>query len=482
LGKAFEALLQEHPGQSGVFLLRNGVDAFVGRAVLASMAERTIDVQYYMFHQDTVGRLLIRELLKAADRGVRVRMLIDDMYGEEADDVWSALDTHPNMEVRLFNPFVRGRSKNAQYIFDVKRVNYRMHSKTYTVDNQVSIVGGRNIGDEYFDADEDVAFSDLDVMSIGPVVPEVSEEFDQYWNNRHSYPIVTLIAGVDSKAVKPGALDNLRKDLDEFFQTEQTLAYRGAMKNSVFANALRNKTAQFSYAKAKIIHDSAEKMTRSDEDWKDELLISQLAPYIQQATEEFVLVSPYFVPGQRGADAICKLSENGVRVRILTNSLVSNDVAAVHTGYMRHRKQLLRCGVEVYELNEQLKKVEAKQFTWLPGLSKSSLHAKTMAMDKQIMFVGSFNFDQRSLNINTEIGILFYDPELAGHSSEHFDKYIDKVAFRVGLVTDEKGNESMTWTGFDGGKQVVFDSEPYASFWQKLSVNLMRVLPIDSML
>jgi putative cardiolipin synthase len=133
-------------------------------------------------------------------------------------------------------------------------------------------------------------------------------------------------------------------------------------------------------------------------------------------------------------------------------------------------------------LNEQLKKLEAEKFTWLPGVSKSSLHAKTMSMDKQVMFVGSFNFDQRSLNINTEIGILFYEPGLAGNSSENFNQHIDKIAFHVELVTDEKGNESMTWTGFDNGKQVVFDSEPYASFWKRLSVNLMRVLPVDSML
>jgi len=192
LGKAFEPLLEQHQGETGVHLLGNGVDAFVARAVLASQAERSIDVQYYMFHQDTIGRLLIRELLAAADRGVRVRMLIDDMYGEEADDVWSALDTHPNMEVRLYNPFVRGRSKNMQFVFDVKRVNHRMHSKTYTVDNQVTIVGGRNIGDEYFDADKDLAFADRDVMSIGPTVAEVSSEFDQYWNSEHAFPVTTL--------------------------------------------------------------------------------------------------------------------------------------------------------------------------------------------------------------------------------------------------------------------------------------------------
>ncbi|MBW1751015.1 MAG: phospholipase D family protein [Deltaproteobacteria bacterium] len=482
LAKTFKPRIEEHPGQSGVFLLGNGVDAFVGRAVLASLAERSIDVQYYMFHQDTVGRLLIKHLLAAADRGVRVRMLIDDMYGEEADDVWSALNTHPDMEVRLYNPFVRGHSKNLQLITHVKRLNHRMHSKTYTVDNQVSIVGGRNIGDEYFDADKNIAFTDLDAMTIGPVVADVSDEFDQYWNNRHSYPIATLIEGVKKKAIQPNALDNLRSELDEFYRQKQTSDYINAEIHSALAKSLREKTARFSFAKAKIIHDSAEKMTKSDDNWKEELLMSQLAPYIQQATEEFILVSPYFVPGQRGADAICKLSKQGVRVRILTNSLVSNDVAAVHTGYIRHRKQLLRCGVELYELNEEIKKEEGKRFTWLPGLSKSSLHAKTMAMDKKVMFVGSFNFDQRSLNINTEIGILFHDTEIAGNASRHFDEHIDKVAFRVELVSDKNGSESLRWTGIENGNKIVFKHEPYAGFWKRLSVNLMRVLPVDSML
>ena len=476
LGKTFKLQIELHPGQSGVQLLRHGLDAFVGRAVLVRLAERSIDVQYYMFHQDTVGRLLIKELLAAADRGVRVRMLIDDMYGEDGDDVWSALTSHPNMEVRLFNPFVRGYSKNLQYITRLTTVNYRMHSKTFTVDNQASIVGGRNIGDEYFNADPNLAFADLDVMTIGPVVPNVSNEFDEYWNSKHAYPISTLLEEVQIKS-----LDSLRQELEAFHQQKTTSVYIDALNNSAFATALKNKTAKFSFADAKVIHDSAEKLIKSD-DWQENLLISQLAPYVQQATDEFILVSPYFVPGQKGADALCALSKKGVQVRILTNSLVSNDVAAVHTGYMRHRKQLLRCGVELYELNEQIKKQQGKLFTWLPGLSKSSLHAKTMGIDKKAMFVGSFNFDQRSLNINNEIGILFYKPELATNASAHFNEYIQRVAFKVELVTDNNGKELLKWTGTEEGKQVVFDSEPYASFWKKLSVNLMRVLPLDSML
>jgi putative cardiolipin synthase len=476
LGKVFTPLLQVHPDLTGIYLLRSGLDAFVGRAVLARQAERSIDVQYYMFHQDTVGRLLINELLDAADRGVRVRLLVDDMYGGEADDVWLSLDSHPSFEVRLFNPFVRGRSKNLQFLTRLKTVNHRMHSKTFTVDNQATIVGGRNIGDEYFEADPNLAFSDLDVLAIGPVVPDVSSEFDQYWNSEYAFPMTTLLP--DSE-VKP--IDQLRQDLDDFYAQSQTTTYIDALNNSPLAKALRTHTAKLSFAKAIVIHDSPEKLEKS-ETWKDGLLISQLAPYILKASEEFILVSPYFVPGQRAADALCEMSQNGVKVHILTNSLASNDVAAVHTGYIRHRKQLLRCGVHLFELNEQLKKVESKLFTWLPGLSKSSLHAKTMSMDHKAMFVGSFNFDQRSLFINNEIGILFYEPKLAGQSADHFDRYIGKVAFKVELVTDENGRESLRWIGQDKDKEIVYDDEPYAGFWKKLSVQLMRILPIDSML
>ena len=476
LGKAFKPQLEQHPRLSGVRLLGNGLDAFVGRAVSARLAERSIDLQYYMFHQDTVGKLLIRELLAAADRGVRVRMLIDDMYGGEADDVWSALDAHPNVEVRLFNPFERGHSKNLQFVTRLKTVNHRMHSKTFTVDNQLSIVGGRNIGDEYFDADPNLAFTDLDVMAIGPVVPDVSQEFDQYWNSDPAYPVAALMA-----AAEPGALDKLRNDLAAFYQQKQTSVYIGALKNSAFAEALRDKTAHFSFAQAEVIHDSPEKLTKGD-DWKEELLMSQLAPYIQQATEEFTLVSPYFVPGQHAADALCALSQRGVQVRILTNSLVSNDVAAVHAGYMRHRKQLVRCGVRLYELNEQIKKEEGKRFTWLPGLSKSSLHAKTMAIDGKMMFVGSFNFDQRSLYLNNEIGILFHEPELAANASKQFNEHIEQVAFKVELVNRGNDSKSLQWTGTTDGKKVVFGSEPYAGFWKIAGVNMMRLLPIDSML
>ena len=476
LGRAFRPQLEQHTGLSGVHLLGSGRDAFVARAVNARHAERSIDVQYYMFHQDTVGRLLLQELVAAADRGVRVRMLIDDMYGGEADDVWSALDSHPAVEVRLFNPFERGRSKNLQFMTRFRTVNHRMHSKSFTVDNQVSIVGGRNIGDEYFQADPNLAFTDVDVMAIGPVVAEVSGAFDEYWNSRHARPVATLMPPAPA-----GALEKLRGTLADASRQHAASAYVEALNASALAQSLRERTLRFLFATARVIHDPAEKQDR-DGAWRDELLISQLAPFIRAATREFILVSPYFVPGQAGADALCELSRKGVKVRILTNSLASNDVAAVHAGYMRHRKQLVRSGVQLYELNEQLKDLERTLFTWLPGLSKSSLHAKTMAIDGAIMFVGSFNFDQRSLFLNDEIGILFHEPTVAGGAAKSFDENVDKVAFRVDLARGAVGRETLRWTGTTEGRQVIFDSEPYAGFWKKLTANLLRALPIDSML
>ena len=476
LGQMFGEKVSARADQNGVVLLPDGRDAFVARALLARLAERSIDTQYYMWHQDTVGRLLIKELIDAADRGVRVRLLVDDMYGSDGQDTWVAMDAHPQIEVRLFNPFSRTRPKLLQYVTRFKDINYRMHSKTFTVDDQATIVGGRNIGDEYFEADPELSFADVDALAIGPAVPEVSTEFDQYWNSDHAYPVATLVSvGTDSD------LKGLRDRAGDFFNQSSTTSYLRAVKDSKLANGLRAGTVEFHWGPGKIIHDSSEKKDH-DANWKQELLISQLAPYITESTEEVIMVSPYFVPGQQAAEALCKLAQNGVRVRILTNSLASNDVAAVHAGYSKYRIPLLRCGVELYELNEEIKDEQRQAFSWLPGLSKSSLHAKTMVFDKKRMFVGSFNFDQRSLHINNEIGLLFEQPELAGPAAEKFDRGIDRIAFKVELLTDSSGKESLRWRGIKGGKEVVFDAEPYVGFGTKAAVWLLRLMPIESLL
>ena len=471
LGRTHQPLLAGHPGETGVHLLAQGRDAFVARAVLARRAELSIDVQYYMYHQDTVGRLLLVELLAAADRGVRVRMLIDDIYGEAGDTVWSALAVHPAMEVRLFNPFARGRSKNLQFVTRLLTVNHRMHSKSYTVDDEATIVGGRNIGSEYFDADPDLAFTDMDALAIGPVVHQVSAEFDEYWNSRHAYPI-----GLLRRVATAADLDALRADLATVQGHPAAARYLEALDTSDLARALRDHTASFGWSEARIIHDSPEKQTLGTAG-RPELLMSQLAPYLLAAKQDVIIVSPYFVPGRQAVEALCRLRAQGVRVRILTNSLASNDVAAVHAGYSRFRKALLKGGVELYELDEEIRKTEAKLFTWLPGMSKSSLHAKTMAVDRAGMFIGSFNFDQRSLFLNNEIGIVFREPEIASRVFDAFDAKIDKVAFKVTLQ-----GSALRWTSRRGGAAVVHTAEPYAGLWTRLMVAFLRLLPIDSML
>jgi len=468
--------LAQHRGESGIHLLNNGRDAFVGRIVSARLAERSIDVQYYIYHQDTVGTLLNKELLDAADRGVRVRLLIDDMDGSNSDDVWRALDAHPNIEVRMFNPFARGHSKYLQFITHFSRVNHRMHSKSFTVDNQIAIVGGRNIGDEYYEAGTDVAFTDLDAMAIGPVVQEVSDEFDLFWNSENAYPISTLLAPGDDTA-----LDAIREDFAMQMTGDAAKAYIDAAKNSALAEDIRDRRVSFSFGEAIVVRDTPDKLSK-DGAWKETTMIKQLAPHIRKATEEYTLISPYFVPGDEGTKALCELSKKGVRVRTITNSLVSNDVAAVHAGYIQHRDDLLRCGVEVYELNEQLKKKQGEEFTWLPSLSKSSLHAKAMTIDGKSMFVGSFNFDQRSAYTNNEMGILFHNEELVQERLERLKGRIEQDTFKVELITDEDGDETVRWTGYEDGKQVVFYTEPYASLWQRISMHLMRLLPIDSQL
>jgi len=477
LGKLFAAELAENPDKNGVIELPRGRDAFAARVVLAHQAELSIDTQYYMWHQDTVGRSLVYALISAAERGVRVRLLVDDMYGSDGQDTWLAMDVHPNIEVRLFAPYSRRQPKFLQFVTRFRDVNARMHTKTFTVDNQATIVGGRNIGDEYFDADPDLAFADNDVLAIGPVVEQVSSNFDDYWNGDYSYPVAALLP-----AATEADLKELKDASPAFMAKPETQSYFQAVKQGSLANALRDGSAEFQWGSGVIVHDAWWKRDKKREGWHDDLLIAQLKPYVVAATEELIMISPYFVPGDETVEALCDLAQKGVSVKILTNSLASNDVAAVHAGYSKFRLPLLRCGVELYELDEHLREAARRAFTWLPGLSKSSLHAKTMVIDRQRMFVGSFNYDQRSLYLNTEIGLVFDQADIAGPAAEKFDKNINRFAFRVELVTSDKGKESLLWHGLEDGKPVTYDAEPYVGRGTQVAVWFMRWLPIDWLL
>jgi len=389
IGRHARAEMQMHPGESGYLLLGNGLDAFVARVVLAQRAERSIDTQYYMIHNDVVGSLFVDQLYKAAERGVRVRLLVDDIDQEGRDFGAAILDSHPNIEVRIFNPFARNTGRTLQYVTGFGKQTRRAHNKSFTVDNQATILGGRNIGDEYFEADPEMAFFDLDVLAVGPVAGEVSASFDQYWNNQLSYPISALVESTPT----PQEIDQRKKIFDDFIAQQIDSEYLQHLRNSDLANRLRQDRVTYHWGGGVVVADDPEKLTHDTAETKYRLT-EKLAPYMADIQEELVVFSPYFVPGKSGVAFFKQLRDRGVQVKILTNSLASTDVGIVHAGYARYRKALLRMGVELYELNRNLSREERKAIKeGVIGRSKSSLHAKCFVLDRESVFIGSLNLD-----------------------------------------------------------------------------------------
>jgi len=476
-GKAQNAEIRAHPGQSGFLLLGNGLDAFVARALLADGAERSIDVQYYLYHNDLVGALFTDQLIKAADRGVRVRLLVDDMDLEDRDLGVAIIDTHPNIEIRIFNPFSRNTSRILQFVTRMGSVTRRMHNKSFTVDNQVAILGGRNIGDEYFDADPDLAFSDLDVVIIGPKVNEVSASFDLYWNSELVYPVSVLL----DKPHAPEEIKQKFQKLNEFAERQNDSDYIQSLRNSDLADKLRHNRVRYYWGEAEIVYDQPEKILH-DFDKTEYHLAPKIAPHFRGVQDELIIFSPYFVPGKSGTAFFAELSKRGVRVRIFTNSLASNDVGIVHAGYSKYRKALLRAGVELYEMNKKLTRLQRQEKKGAGGLSKASLHTKSFIFDRKEVFIGSLNLDPRAVIHNTEIGVVFSSSEIAKQMGLWFDQNIERVAFRLELKQRANGTEQIFWHGLDNGKPVVFKADPHTGFWRRFGIGFMGLLPIESQL
>jgi len=477
LGKDVEEYRKQGYTGDGFILLGNGLDAFVARAALAEAAERSLDVQYYLYHNDLVGKLFTGFLWKAAERGVRVRLLVDDMGLDGRDEGIIALDSHPNIELRVFNPFDRDIVRGAQFVTGLGSVTRRMHNKSFTADNMATIIGGRNIGNEYYDADPTLEFADLDVLAIGDVVKEVSNSFDMYWNASLAYPATTIIKQRPSQE----ELQKLEEKLLLFMEEQQTSNYMTALLNSELANNIRDNTVTYHWGDAVVVVDHPEKIT-SSRDANELHLMTQLAPYFEGIEKELIIISPYFVPGDEGVEFFKSLTDNGVRVKILTNSLSSNDVGIVHAGYSNYRRALLRNGVELYEMNKKLTRAQRKDKKGIGSSSKASLHAKVFVLDREQVFIGSLNLDPRSFYENSEIGLVLNSPEIAESMAKGFDADIDKYTFRLELNEDEDGDEQLLWHGYEKGSPVTFDVDPYTSFWRRFGVGFMSWLPIESQL
>ncbi|HYG06605.1 MAG TPA: phospholipase D family protein [Stenotrophomonas sp.] len=460
---------QAHPGQTGMVLLSDNVDAFAARSLLARGAGRSLDLQYYIWRPDFTGNLLYNDVLRAADRGVRVRLLLDDLNVRGSRDVLAALDSHPLIEVRLFNPtraregtFMRG----VEMVLRLVSVNRRMHNKTWIADGQVAIVGGRNVGDEYFDAARDTNFMDTDVAVVGDAVGEASRLFDAYWNSPNAIPLSALVK-------KPStSLPAVRQTLGSGLASPSARPYLQKLAQSPGVRSLveRRRTIHWSRA-AHIVSDPPEKAAGAPPapDWMTPVLIEDMA----SAKRQLLLISPYFVPGDEGLRWMSNLRTRGVEVGVLTNSLAANDVVAVHGGYAGYRVDLLRRGIELFEL-----KPNGRPDGSLFGSSGASLHTKAFVVDGRTGFVGSFNLDPRSMNLNTEMGLLFAQPDMARELQRLYArKTAPAVSYRLALAGD-----ALRWHDDAARPPVTWTHEPEASLWRRGAARVIGWLPLESQL
>lgn len=464
LGALTGPLVRAHPGRSGVHLLADPHDAFAARLRLADAARQTLDVQYYIWRPDTTGKLLFDALRRAADRGVRVRLLLDDYNTAGMDPVLAALNAHDNIEVRLFNPFVTRGPRFWDLLTDLPRVNRRMHNKTFIADNSLLVLGGRNVADEYFGATETL-FSDLDVLVMGPVVASVSDAFDRYWRSDSAYPAERILRADQNGEPPPEAEGDSRADyLEELGDRDPVVA-------------LRDGKLALCWATTRLVVDDPAKGLGEAEG--AELFLTQLDRAVGDPEQRLDIIASYFIPTRQGVEDLTGLAARGVQVRVLTNSMAATDVALVHSGYAKWRRDLLEGGVQLYEMKRGDGPRDSPHLRAGPyGSARSTLHAKAFAVDGEQLVVGSFNADPRSANLNTELGLVIDCPWLADNIHGAFPDKVMKHAYRVRL--DDNGK--LYWLSVKDGETVRFDREPDTTLWQRLSLPVFSILPIDGLL
>jgi putative cardiolipin synthase len=459
-----------HPGKSAFRLVSDGREAFVLRWFSAEQAERSIDVQTYIWHVDTTGLALASRLLEAADRGVSVRLLVDDMDARAKNVGYAALQAHPNIEVRMFNPFAT-RKGTVRFVGEAarsfKRINRRMHNKSWLVDNRIAMVGGRNLGDEYFGASESVNMEDLEFVMAGPVVRDISASFDRFWNSPVAYPIELL----DADSVTDENLQELREKLAKANAKAQSGWYAEGLRSTDPMQRLLHGDWPVQWSgQYTFVSDDPLKATGTLGDQPSNVGLL-LFPAMRATESKLTVISPYFVPGDQGAAALVDIAREPKKVLILTNSLASNDVAAVHGGYSKQRKTLLEGGVELWEIKPSGGTQVESSFK---GSSGAGLHTKALTIDGKRLFVGSYNLDPRSTSLNSEQGVMVEDAVLAQQLEEIFATQTSDVnAWRVTLQDGK-----LSWT--DGTD--TYDGDPKASMWRRFQAWFARTFGLESQL
>ena len=467
-----------HPDLSGYHPIVTGANAFASRSILTNMATRNIDAQYYIWHNDQAGQLMLKDLWDAAERGVIVRLLLDDFNNSaKFDQHLLRFASHPNIAVRIINPLMYRKFQTLNFVTGLPRINRRMHNKSMIFDKQITIIGGRNIGDEYLSNDKNSQFADLDVLLIGKVVADIDNSFASYWSAPISFDIQTL-ATLDKGETTDflEGLDKLRSD--EKNDSRSSLeVYKTAIEDSSIDTDLINKRVPFRWTNMQFLSDDVGKLTKTVP--ADTNLVHQLRTLLGSPSKRLTIISSYFVPTKDGVNTLVALAESGIEINILTNSFDATDVTAVHSGYSQWRPNLLRAGVKIYELKSTASEEKRENKLWKArSQSSTSLHAKAFAVDDYQVFIGSYNVDPRSANINTEMGVIINDDELAKQLHDALSDDLLTQAYEVKLL--ENGN--LQWHTIEDGKKVVYDSEPLVDISDHVWLTIMSWLPIDWLL
>ena len=463
MGRDLAAQLAAHPGQSGFHLLPNGPDALAVRLAMIDAAEQTVDSQCFILEDDSVGNILLDRVLAAAKRGVRVRLLVDDWNQRGHDRRLAWLGTQPNIQVRLFNPAGSPRwcslTRPLHYAFGPKRVLKRMHNKSFVVDNAIAVVGGRNIADEYFAASDDYNFGDIDILAAGPITAQVSVAFDEFWNDPLAIPIEAFVSAEETAE---HTLE-IRRKFEASMAAALSTPYACYLRGSEPVRLLEIGKLPLIWAEGEVLYDGVGKILTSIDENPSAYMVFRLREIFGAASAEMLMISPYFVPGDLGMERFQQMRDRGVAVKVLTNSLSSTDEIAPHAAYEKYREELLRRGVELYEVRSEPERVGKDRQDHDGDSAGAGLHAKCLIVDRKVIFVGSFNLDPRSVRMDTQNGIIVRSEELARQLTAIFARRTSAAyAYRVNTLGALRGTSDsrLVWTDEIDGKAKQYSDEP----------------------
>lgn len=479
LAQIIEPLRQQNIGLTGYYVLYDPLEAFAARIQLIHKAEKTLDLQYYIWDNDKIGSIALHAIIEAADRGVHVRLLIDDNNAKKMEGIYLALDQHPNIDVKLYNPYRFRHLRPLDMVLDLKRINRRMHNKSFIVDNQIALIGGRNMSNQYYNVSDNYQFSDVDVLLVGAAADEIIHSFDEYWNDEYAYQVKTIVNSNNYTL----NFESLKSQLNEYNHDASVQNYLDLANRSQNFNQWLDQNIQLDWVDAEVVKDSPSKIKSKAK--KEEHLNFQLLQYLEKPEQSIDIISAYFVPEKMGTDRLIDMANDDVNIRVLTNSYNANDVPLVHAFYAKYRQKLLANKVQLYEflaapdaknLNENTQEIAEKSKVSMKGLSRSSLHAKLMAIDEKQVFIGSFNLDPRSAYLNSEIGVLLNSPTLARTVHETMDQNLSKFAYE--LVLD--ANESINWKIKKSNDEIkTYTKEPKMKWYEKVAMKVISWLPIE---